>query len=158
MMFGAMQYLNESIHSVLNSILTPELLNAWDGLTSTSQMRIAVLIGCSALAGAILMTAGARFLLLAGLVVLVTPQLAGIVHHIIGVDEARVRDALWVVALAAGGLGAFLAALTVIQRAALVAIAAVVTVVVYTGLTPQLLGLLPSWNWIESVLQSLHAI
>ena len=74
-MFGAMQYLNESIHSVLNSILTPELLNAWDGLTSTSQMRIAVLIGCSALAGAILMTAGARFLLLAGLVVLVTPYM-----------------------------------------------------------------------------------
>jgi hypothetical protein len=152
------EHLNESIDSVLNSILTPELLNAWSGLTSTSQIRIAVLIGCSVLAGAILMTAGARFLFLAGLIVLVTPELAGIVHHTIGVDEASVRDALCVAALVAGGLGAFLAALTVIRRAALMAIAAVVAIVVYAGATPQLLGLLPTWNWIESVLQSRHVI
>ena len=121
-MFGAIQNLKESIHSVFNSLLTPELLNAWDGLTTTSQLRIALLIGCSVLAGAILMTAGARFLLLGALVLLVTPKLAGIIHHIIAVDEARVRDAHLVAALFAGGLGALLAALTVIQRAALVAI------------------------------------
>jgi hypothetical protein len=157
-MFGAMQHLKESIHPVLNSILTPELLNAWDRLTSTSQTRIAILIGCSVLAGAILMTAGARFLLLAALVLLVTPKVAEILHRITAVDEAQVRNALSVVALLAGGLGALLATLTVIQRAVLVAIAALVAVLVYAGPTPGLLGSLPSWSWIESTIQFLHAL
>jgi hypothetical protein len=157
-MFGAMQHLKESIHPVLNSILTPELLNAWDRLTGTSQTRIAILIGCSVLAGAILMTAGARFLLLAALVLLVTPKVAEIVHRISAVDEAQVRNVLSVVALLAGGLGALLATLTVIQRAVLVAIAALVAVLVYAGPTPGLLGSLPSWSWIESTIQFLHAL
>jgi hypothetical protein len=127
-------------------------------LTGTSQTRIAILIGCSVLAGAILMTAGARFLLLAALVLLVTPKVAEILHRISAVDEAQVRNALSVVALLAGGLGALLATLTVIQRAVLVAIAALVAVLVYAGPTPGLLGSLPSWSWIESTIQFLHAL
>jgi hypothetical protein len=152
-MFGMVQYLKESVlDPFLNWILTPQLLSAWQGLTSDSQMRIAILLGCCVLVGALLMTAGARFLLFGGLLLLATPKIAEIAHHISGsLDEAYLRNILLAVALLAGGVGAVLATFTVAQRAVLVALAGLVAVLVYA---PAWLG--PLSIWIQSVVPLLN--
>jgi len=141
---------------VLKMALTPELLAAWQGLGTESQMRIALLIASLVLIGAILMTSGARALLLAALIIVVVPPVADIVHQIVGADEMHVRNALYLVAVLAAAFGAVTATLVVVQRAVLVASAFLLALFVHFSsphsvpLTSEPLASL--WAWVASVL------
>src|SRR6202030_1861345 len=87
-----------------NAVLTPDMQSAWAQLSTASHTRMAVIFTCCVLVGAILMTSGARFLLMATVLFWGTPNVAELGHHMAGVDEAHLRSILYAIAFGLGSV------------------------------------------------------